>query len=362
MDYAYDIHGKVIVAVDASVHSQVKDSLDFQLSGFPRSIDATDAAPYRIRIRRYAESDDQKSASFVFYKERGSLNDKFVDREKKLAIVKRANGFDIYAEYPNFLINLYIQLLLSEDGYSFVHAAAYVSRDGQATVVTGAGGIGKTAIMSAAVKEHESLYAGDDAILLGRDGDCLAFPRKFVLKEYHKDTYSQHVKSKRLGWLPRSQIKAFLVENAPMVGMTKRVLRNTSLYHPVSRFMRNENHLATVPPADIFGADKQAESADIKRVIYVDRTTESTPSVQPTSADEMTSRMFAVIHYEWKDYLTHLMSIGAFGLVNVDRYFADAGSNILASVREKELFRVEVPQATSTDQLTNLFKDNGFFN
>ena len=49
-----------------------------------------------------------------------------------------------------------------------IHAAGYLNSNGKVNIITGAGGIGKTAILGHAIKNKKLKYLGDDIIIIGK--------------------------------------------------------------------------------------------------------------------------------------------------------------------------------------------------
>ena len=159
----------------------------------------------------------------------------------------------IFADYANVLINLYIQLLIAPQRFTMVHAAAYKVSGGEVNILAGAGGIGKTAVLGYAVRERGLQLLGDDIVVLDSNGQCLAFPRAFVLKSYHLEGYADTFRRLRLPRWNFYSAKRFLIDNARFMGVAKAVLRRTGFYYKVGDWLRPRSFLGTVSPEDLFG-------------------------------------------------------------------------------------------------------------
>jgi hypothetical protein len=136
----------------------------------------------------------------------------------------------ICADHPNFLINLYVQILLIEQNCTLIHASAYQAKSGKINIFTGAGGAGKTAILGHAVSQMGLKYLGDDLVIINLNKECLSFPRHFVLKKYHSQIYSKTFSESKIYNFNFSYLKRFLHENLPFVGIIKTLLKKIGFY------------------------------------------------------------------------------------------------------------------------------------
>jgi hypothetical protein len=342
----------------------VLENIDFQIGYFkcPPATEQTTSS--RIEVSPFSEWPGDLAGTrspSIFYSSTGQSGKDFVDPQNRLAIVREEFGFTVYADYPNFLINLYIQLLLVPMGFTMVHAAGYRASNGAVTVVTGAGGIGKTAILGHAVMQKGLKHFGDDVVILSKTGLCMPFPRSFVLKSYHRDQYSEVFQRNKLPRRNFYHAKTFIVENAPFVGIGKSFLRRTGLYYRAAALLRRQPYLATVSPDDIFGQGSVGSAAEIGRVIYLERAYASDFKLSPSSSSELTNRMCSVIHYEWKEFLEHLLSLGALNVVNFSEYLQASIQNLSDSLRGKELLHLTVPAKTTPQRLVEYFESQQLF-
>jgi len=86
------------------------------------------------------------------------------DPVNRVAFEKNETGYCIFADVPNFLINIFIQLWFVENGISMVHAAAVADESGRVIIFPGPGGVGKTAILAYMAKERGFHLLGDDIV------------------------------------------------------------------------------------------------------------------------------------------------------------------------------------------------------
>lgn len=358
----YDIHGLVEVLISREVRPEIVQEIEFQIG--PLRVHPEGRVPGRpsIQVRPYAEK--QRSGGLpeaAFYQCQGLVGSYLTDEEARLCVCRGPEGFTIFADYANFLINLYIQLLLVPQGYSMVHAAAYKDKVGKVTLLTGAGGIGKTAVLGHVVRAKGFQHLGDDIVILGGKGDCLAFPRAFVLKSYHREGYAETFERLKLPRWNLSSAKRFLIQNAPFVALAKDVLKKAGLYYTIANLVRPHPYLAAISSEQLFGHGSMATSGEVIRIVYLDRVHGSEFHVQYLSIDTCANRVFAVIHYEWKEFLAHLISLGALDVVQLSSYYEQVVRTLTSSLTGKELMHVQVPISASSDQLIAFLEANGIF-
>jgi hypothetical protein len=361
----YDVNGLLKVVAGPNVREEILRQIDFQIGYFKQGIQLVPDCRPTISVRPFSELEEGDDASrpcpVWFYECHGRPGKDLIDKPNRLGIVREEAGFTIYADYPNFLINIYIQLLLAPMGYTMVHAAGYVAPAGMVTLVAGAGGIGKTLLLGHAVNERGFKHMGDDVVILGKSGNCLPYPRAFVLKAYHREAYSETFQRLRLPRWNLHRVKRFLVANAPLMGVSKQFLRQSGLNSKVADFLRLHPHLATVPPEEIFGSGSISPPADLGRVIYLERAACSDFWMGPMNSGEMTNRLFSVIHHEWKEYLGHLLNLGALNVVNLNAYLQDVEQNLRGALARAELLHLLAPEGAGPTEMINYLEAQELF-
>ncbi|MDF1756309.1 MAG: hypothetical protein P1U89_26205 [Verrucomicrobiales bacterium] len=359
----YDIHGLIDVVIASNVAPEVVNEIDFQIGAFlVEKGNSGDGVP-TIRIQPFADAStydpEDGLGDAVFYQSRGSVGCFVRDGAEKIFVARTSSGFVICADYSNFLINLYIQLLLSEMGMTMMHAAAFEAKDGRVTILAGAGGIGKTAVLGYVVGEQGLKHLGDDIIIVDGAGVCHAFPRQFVLKSYHKEIYSDIFEAKRLPKWNAYGLKRFIIENAPFVGFFKRFLKQNGLYYRVANLLRPQPFLASVSPDEVFGAGTMARNGKIGHIVYLDRSFQnefSSSSIQP---DVLVNRLFSVIHYEWKDFMTHLLTLGSLDVIDLPKYFERSHTTFTSIVADAETTQINIPEDAPPQRLIQYLEDQG---
>lgn len=318
----YNIHDIVEVLIDPMVGDALIGAVDFQISYFRKSIEADIAAPRRIMIKPYNDVFINSSNVFhTFHLSRGVQGSCFHDPFNKIIVEKNSRGFTIYSNSPNFLINLYIQILLIENDYSMVHAAAVADDGGRVTLLPGAGGVGKTALLGSMVEEYGFKYMGDDVIILGKGGNCLCFPRFFVLKEYHRDVYPEIFQKLNIKKRSNYKLKRFIVKNAPFAGVLKDFLKQRKLYYKIAHSINLSPYLATVSVEEIFGPGTCAHIGNVEKIVFLERYEGKEFELKDINEDSLCRRMFAIIHHEWVAGMQQLFTISAMEIIDLPVYF-----------------------------------------
>ncbi len=365
-DRIYSIHEILEVHVSENVCPEIIREIEFQIGTFRYLGPKKGINPPRINIHAYADVESQglllKDGEAIFYDASGKVGAYYRNDKDRLLIGRNEGGFTIYADYSNFLINLYIQIILVQQGKTMVHAAAYQAGCGGITLVTGAGGIGKTAILGFAVEKMGLRYLGDDIVILGEDGECYSFPREFVLKSYHKGVYSKTFQDKKLPRWNTYHLKRFLIDNSPFMGVLKKFLKKSGAYYSIANLLRPQAFLASVPPAEIFGSNALLDRGKVSRIAYLDRVIGRDFSQNVIPQKMLVNRMFSVIHYEWKDFMPHLLSLGTLGVVDLTLYLNQSLAIFQsACISCKEHHWVEVPELAHPNELINFLSHENYF-
>ncbi len=104
-----------------------------------------------------------------------------------------------------------------------------------------------------------------------------------------------------------------------------------------------------------------AHSGEIGRVVYLDRAGSDTFQLLAMGQEELANRLLSVIHYEWKDFLGHLMSLGALHVVDLSSYFTHVIRNLHEVLRDKELMCLRVPSDAGPSTLIDFLDRRQFF-
>lgn len=121
------------------------------------------------------------------------------------------DGFDRFGDV-DVLFNTIYFLKLIQKGYTFVHAGC-VSRDGDATLVSGMRDTGKTSTTLSQFDGEDVMLMSDDMVVLSPDGTVYSYPREVGISPYtltgdHLTYDGGRVKE----WVSRHQSLVLLVE------------------------------------------------------------------------------------------------------------------------------------------------------
>lgn len=373
----YRVHGLVDVYVHAAVTDDLKENLDFQIGHFklPEKPDGT--APHWITVRPFMDYSPLAGVPYeVFHLVRGIRGSEYVDPQGRVAYRKHSLGYEVWADYPSFLVNLFIQLLLLDHGIVLTHAAAYVDKEGAVTLIPGAGGVGKTAIVGVAVKELGCRLLGDDIVGLARDGTCYSFPRSFVLKEYHRTTYPEVFKrlgipdsggkreaaARRPGLGTRIARKGsrLVRENAPFVGISRALIRRVryaaATARPTSKGPTSPKpYLAAVAPDVVFGKGSVAEKGDVRRIVFFKRYEGDAFRFEPLDEASLCNQMFAIILHEWVGVMRQFFALGALEIIDVPSYMTDVHAVMRQAVAGRGAELCLIPNGANAEETAAAF-------
>ena len=360
----YNIHGIIDVFVNPKVNDSILNNIDFQIGYFKKKTNREQLTAQKIIIEPYDNFIPDPTRVFnTFHLVQGISGQCLDYPSDRLAFESCENCYMIYADKPNFLINIFIQLLIIEHGIAMVHAAAVADKNGCVTLLPGAGGVGKTALLGDLVKHHNYKTLGDDIICLTESGECLSFPRSFVLKEYHRPIYPEafnslnHTNNK----FNRFKLMKLIMENIPFLGLTKATLRRMGLLDNVLTLLHydrtaliNESVLA-LPVEDVLGQGTVVDRGNIKRIVFLQRYAGTKLQLVPIDEDELCSRMFAIILHEWVDVMRQFFTMGALELVDLPSYFNRIDDIIRNGISEKKCHILLIPDTTSPQEMSRYF-------
>ncbi len=356
----YRIHNLIDVIISQNVNDLVLQQIEFQIAYFKVNKIET-KAPYCIYVLPFSEYPENDSVLYTFHLVKGIHGSVMLDRLNHIAVIKEKNGYSIYTDIP-FLINLFIQFIFLEEDIALVHAAAIADKDGNIILLPGAGGVGKTTLLSVLVKDYKYKLLGDDIVGITKKGECLAFPRSFVLKDYHRTVYPEVFQ--KLGIVDNNKkniIKAKIVEliraNIPFLGFIKIVLRSLNLFDKVKNTISvlDVPYLAAVPVEDIFGRGIVTNIGKIDRIIFLERYMGTESIITPISKESLTHRMFAIINHEFVDVMRQFFTLGALEIIDSFNYFKKITSIISSCISETKNELMLIPDDKSPLELNNEF-------
>ena len=359
----YNIHNLVEIIVNSNVSKWIIKDIEFQVGFFIASDQSKSKIP-KIEIYPYAEFSkfqNHYEPESIFYKETSLVGKYLNNANENLCIYKSDGNFIIFADYSNFLINLFIQILIVEQGYTMIHAAGFKSSFGLIHIITGAGGIGKTSIATHAVINKKLKILGDDILIISNDGECLSFPREFVLKIYHSKSHKQILNASNISLFNFYKFKRFIIDNLPFSLLIKKILKKLGIYYSIYRIFNPVKHLASISANKLFGDDSLEKKGKIGKIFYLDRVTKSSFSIDKQDCIILSNRIFSIINHEWLHYMPQLFSMGANNIVNLSEYMRKLSTIFSSSIMNADLFQVNIPSNAEHNQLIDFCNKENIF-
>lgn len=361
----YVVPGLAVVTVRSDVIELVRAAIEFQLGHFACATEPATRSLPRIAVAPFAALSAPASA-VVFHQQRSVPGQLLIAPEERHATRRTPDGFEVFTDSPAVLVIMLLQVVALGRQQSFLHAAGWCDAAGAVTLLPGPGGVGKTALLAAAVLRHGARLLGDDLVLVGERG-AAAFPRAFVLKDYHRElfpgafTAAQGAQARRQRWRP---LVKFLRENAPFHGLAKTVFRRAGRLESASAWLHvhaTPPEYLTVPVAQLFGAERIAAGGPIRRVIYTERHEGAEFEFGPLGADAAVQRSLAVLQHEWADYLRWFYALGAVDVVNCGECMRDTEAALRAAFARAAISLLRVPKAATPAELEVAFAAHAGF-
>jgi hypothetical protein len=177
------------------------------------------------------------------------------------------------------LLHYIMQVLLSAEGASYVHASC-VERDGQAVLFPAWGGVGKTSLLYRLVLREGYRFLADDMAILGQDGTVFMNPTRIAVYPYNlagmPDVYARLMAAQSLG----SRLH----------------------WHAFARLRGADGTARRVSPATLFGGDRIARQGRLARIFYLLRSTDHDFSVEDVDSGELADRATSVLLAEIRQF------------------------------------------------------------
>ncbi len=149
-------------------------------------------------------------------------------------------------------------------GAAMVHGAG-LCRDGRAVLFPSWGGVGKTALVAALVRDRGWSLLGDDLVLLGRDGVARALPKPMVLYPYHRGLFPEVFDA---GEGPVAPVAL----NRALTRVGRRVKPALRAIPGALRWARRHNPQSVrVPPSRVFGTDAIGARGQVAAAVWLER-------------------------------------------------------------------------------------------
>lgn len=357
MKSVYNLYDLVKITIDERVNEQVHHAVDFQIRHFEgRSGEPT---KYEINVLPYKDLHIPNSEPFdICYEFRGIPNRFVIDERNQIAIEKHNRGYTIWAQSGNFLITHFIQMLLQPEKIAFVHAGALADANGNAYLLAGAGGVGKTALIGRIVQGHRYKLLGDDIVAISDRADVFSFPRPFIIKDYHESIYPEIYRKYKKNRIEKglTKIKTFIRLNAPFIDVLKRILVKHGIKESVLRSWHATSYLAAVPIEEIFGKDSICERAFSKHVIFLQRYSGQEFRLEPMPQEVLAQKLFSIISFEWAASHANAILLSLYGMEDFAEYWENVRRVIAASISHTKNHVLYIPETSGFPEMADFFE------
>jgi hypothetical protein len=333
MERQYDIYGLRVRVV----------------SDFPDIIDGYNHYLREFSIEREGEGFDYEVFDFNKLPLQGGIFgfEDFVKIEngvcfpkQKYAIVFKDGKIQEYTEYANRATNLWIQILLIERGFSFVHSAG-IELNGRGLVIPAFGGAGKTILMSSLRFMEDFKFFGDDFIILNKEGEMYPYPSDFSIYPYHIPLFPELKNSVSGAYLRRrGMFKIFYDIKRAINFFGKRVM---GLGHPLFR-----SWLATyvkVPTVELISRNKIGSPQKIFSGIFLERYSGNEVIISPIKIEELTNRICGILNLEFNEGLYYCSVLSAFGFFDLANFQTKQKEVIMGALSNTQLYKILIPKS-----------------
>lgn len=353
----YKIHNFLSIYLHNNISDNLLNEINFQI-GSHYDCESTEIDNKSIVVIPF-NNENIKNNSILY-------GEKFLDGESCLVneelMIRKDNKREIiyiYTKYSNFLITQYIQYFLLKNNSTFIHAGAYVNNDCESTIITGAGGVGKTAILNYA-KINGNKIQGDDLVIINGNSS-FSFLRKFIFKKYHQNQYSDYISIIDKVNSMKSYLIKILYKNLPLIPLIKYVLKRLGVYNVVSGMLIPRDYLAAVPISKVFGNKYISNEAIIKRIIFIERAEVESIKRVDVNIDSLSNKILSIINYEFKEYYKQYISLCCVNIFNFSENILSEKKIIDNLLSNSEYIFLKIPVKENIENISNYFHKNGYF-
>ncbi len=197
----------------------------------------------------------------------------------------------------NFLYDLFdwaTQLIQLQQGQSYIHASS-IERDGHGLAIMGWGGVGKTTSLLKLVLEDGWKFLSDDLGIVDTDGNLYRSPKR--LQIYGYNCLGQPLIANRL--LANRSIQDRLNWSARLALFGGKAIRRR------------------IGAADLFGPKALCNTAPLKDIIYLEKTSANDYLTKEISASDVARRMSAIVMAEMEPYPRLVREAEAAGFADI---------------------------------------------
>jgi len=333
----FNIHNLVKIRVQSNIPSKMATVLA-QLREFEESL--VDDKEIDIFIHDYSEPPNFKNPivlSNYYYYSNNYLN---IPKERFCFNVVD-KPFEVYCNNFTIPLNLIVELVLLNKGYSFIHSAA-VKYNGENYLFPAFGGIGKTTIVSALVHSSGKLFGDDMNIINNRE--VLSYPSDFTVYPYHLDILK--IKNKKIEY----QFKKTESLNKITNFLERYNFKISKLLILIWNSMKTE--YVNVPPKKIFGENCIMEKGQINEVYYLYRVENNLSEIifERINSNDLAEICANILFQEWHHAMRVLYTYGGLSTFSLNLLFNKIRDMFRQTFMRYECYQIKIPN--NLDNLT----------
>jgi hypothetical protein len=217
-------------------------------------------------------------------------NDIFVETHMNVGLKLEPDLLTVWVNYSTAIPPpLFFQSLLQQREQVFAHSCA-ISIDGKGILFPGFGGVGKTAVITKALKDNpEVKILGDDLVICSKDGKLEAYPRPFCIYPYHIPFFEPFMKNENI------KIKPLTFKN--------KVIRKLRTLLDIQSTVAYQ--FKTISPYKVIGVERVEDKAvPISQVCVLNRYSgiDKLEVVIIENPDTIADYCVSILGYEWNAY------------------------------------------------------------
>ena len=251
------------------------------------------------------------------------------------------NPLIVYCDDFRMPLNLIVELVLLNRGYSLIHSAA-VRYNGKNYLFPAFGGVGKTTTVSAMVYNGGKLF-GDDMNIIN-EREILNYPSDFSVYPYHLDILK--IKDKRIKYKFK---KTEILDNITNF-LKKYNFRVSKLLILIFNSMKKK--CVNVPPKEIFGENCIAKKGQIDEICYLYRVENDLPeiTVERIDANNLAEICTNILFQEWHESMLILYTYAGLSAFSLNSLFSEIKNIFGRTFMRHECYQLKIPN--NLDNLT----------
>lgn len=249
--------------------------------------------------------------------------------------------FILYCDNILLPLNLLVELVLLNKGYTLLHSAA-VQYNGKNYLFPSFGGVGKTTTVSAVVYDGGKLF-GDDMNIIN-EMDILCYPLDFSVYPYHLGILKIKNKKVEFGF------KKTKILDKITNYLRRYNCRVSKLLILILKSMKTP--YANVSPKKIFGETCIVERGGIDEIYYLYRVENNLPeiTVERIDANNLTEMCTNILLQEWHGPMSVLYTYSGLSAFSLNSLFSEIEDIFRHTFIQHDCYQIKIPN--NLDNLT----------